>query len=276
MTTDDGAEGAVESQADPQDYGASLAFGRNGHAQLDHQRNATPARQEAHEALKADDGDEVRVVGVDVGAKEVGLVRAERIAPLDPLEDRGVSDGAVTRALERRASPKRWQKPLAAGLLFRASHWKSFRRYGRCGWILVDVRLHPLHWRMANLVMYIFVRVGSLQVDAIIRSVLPIMMLQRPIAKLAVPCVNGGFGAQWRIAVFVAVCAMELPAALLLVDAPLYSIKFWLLVVLQEGNALLKHPGVYHKLHCSAVVPLLALGGLSGMVRCRCRTSDGA
>ena len=84
MTTDDGAEGAVESQADPQDYGASLAFGRNGHAQLDHQRNATPARQEAHEALKAD-GNEVRVIGEYEEAEEVGLVRAERIAPLEPL-----------------------------------------------------------------------------------------------------------------------------------------------------------------------------------------------
>ena len=56
------------------------SFGGNGHAQPDHQRNVTPARQEAHEAFEAD-GNEVRVIGVDVGAEEVGLVRAERIAP---------------------------------------------------------------------------------------------------------------------------------------------------------------------------------------------------
>ena len=49
-----------------------------------HQRNATPARQEAHEALKAD-GNEVRVIGEYEEAEEVGLVRAERIAPLEPL-----------------------------------------------------------------------------------------------------------------------------------------------------------------------------------------------
>ena len=90
----------MEPQADPQDAGAALAFGGDGHAQPDHQRNVTPARQEAHEALKAD-SNEVRVVGVDVGAEEVGLVRAERVTPLEPLEERGVGDGAAARALER-------------------------------------------------------------------------------------------------------------------------------------------------------------------------------
>ena len=46
---------------------------------------------------------------------------------------------------------------------------------------------------------------------------------------------------------------MELPATLLLVDAPISSVEFWLLVVLQEGNALLKHLGIYHQLYCRIV-----------------------
>ena len=47
----------------------------------------------------------MRVVGVDVGAEEVGLVRAERVTPLEPLEERGVGDGAATGALERSHLP---------------------------------------------------------------------------------------------------------------------------------------------------------------------------
>ena len=40
---------------------------------------------------------------------------------------------------------------LVSGILCRASHWLSFRRYGSCGWILVDVRLRPVHWRRRQL-----------------------------------------------------------------------------------------------------------------------------
>ena len=101
-------------------------------------------------------------------------------------------------------------------------------------------------------IMIVFVRVGSLQVDAIIRSVL-FMVLQRSLIKLRIPCAKGCFGEQWRVAVFVVVYAMELPVTLLLVDAPPCSIKFWLRVVLQEGNALLEHLGLYHTLYCRVV-----------------------
>ena len=128
----------------------------------------------------------------------------------------------------------------------------SLHRYGSCFWLLVDVRLRPVGGAAANSILYVSVLVGSLPVDALVRSVL-LMLLQRPIIKFLVPCAKGCFGEQWRVAVFVVVCAMELPATLLLVDAPISSVKFWLLVVLQEGNALLKHLGIYHQLYCRVV-----------------------
>ena len=104
----------------------------------------------------------------------------------------------------------------------------------------------------ANSILFMFLCVGLLQVDAIIRSIM-LMMLQRLLVKVLVPCAENCYDEQWRVGVFVVVCATELPPALLLADVTLRSITFWLLVVLQEGNALLKNLGIYYGLYCRAM-----------------------
>ena len=91
-----------------------------------------------------------------------------------------------------------------------------------------------------------FVRIGSLLVDPAIRSVL-IMLFRRPTMKLIVPVAKKCYGHRWHLTVFVAVVPMELSPALGFLGAPIQSGKFWLLVVGQEGNALLRNLGVYYK-----------------------------
>ena len=100
-----------------------------------------------------------------------------------------------------------------------------------------------------------FIRIGSLPVDPVISSVL-IMLLRRPIMKLIVPVAKKCYDHRWHLAVFVAVVPMELSPALLFLDAPIQSGKFWLLVVGQEGNAMLRNLGVYYKLYCNTATRL--------------------
>ena len=54
---------------------------------------------------------------------------------------------------------------------------------------------------------------------------------------------------QWYVGVSAVVFVMELSPCILLLDAQ-FSLRFWLIVALQEANALLRNLGLYYALYC--------------------------
>ena len=106
-----------------------------------------------------------------------------------------------------------------------------------------------------NSVTYTFFQIAMLPVHVFVRSLL-LVLLRRPIMKSIVPgakCLYGDGDDGWHLVVLVCLCAMELQPAFMLAGASLRSMEFYLLVALQEANAVLKNLGIFYWLYCETL-----------------------
>ena len=90
-----------------------------------------------------------------------------------------------------------------------------------------------------------YAKIASFGLDSAIGSIALILLL-RGILRLVVPFSKKWLGDGWRTGVPAVVFISELGSVLLFMSSACNTAQFWLLVGVQEGNALLKNLGLYN------------------------------
>ena len=90
-----------------------------------------------------------------------------------------------------------------------------------------------------------YARVASSGLDSTVSSIVLILLL-RGILRILIPFSQKWLGGGWRTVVPAVVFISELGSVLLFMSSACNTAQFWLLVGVQEGNALLKNLGVYN------------------------------